>query len=95
MQTQLLYEPLVVFVCATTGQGDEPDNMKRAWRFLLRKSLPADSLRRVRFAVLGLGDSSYLKYAAHCSSGSVCMWYVCMYAGIISLERSCTEGYCS
>ncbi len=21
-------EPLVIFVCATTGQGDEPDNMK-------------------------------------------------------------------
>jgi len=27
-QAQLVYEPLVVFVAATTGQGDEPDNMK-------------------------------------------------------------------
>ena len=27
-QTKLIEEPLVVFVCATTGQGDEPDNMK-------------------------------------------------------------------
>ena len=23
-----MYEPVVVFVAATTGQGDEPDNMK-------------------------------------------------------------------
>lgn len=61
LQAQLLYEPLVVFVCATTGQGDEPDNMKKAWRMLLRKSLPPDSLCLVKFAVLGLGDSSYLR----------------------------------
>ena len=28
IQAQLVYEPVVVFVAATTGQGDEPDNMK-------------------------------------------------------------------
>ena len=27
-QAQLINEELVVFVVATTGQGDEPDNMK-------------------------------------------------------------------
>lgn len=27
-QTNLISESLVVFVCATTGQGDPPDNMK-------------------------------------------------------------------
>lgn len=27
-QTNLILETLVVFVCATTGQGDPPDNMK-------------------------------------------------------------------
>ena len=27
-QTRLIDEELVIFVCATTGQGDEPDNMK-------------------------------------------------------------------
>ncbi|XP_051963359.1 NADPH-dependent diflavin oxidoreductase 1 isoform X1 [Xyrauchen texanus] len=58
----LISEPLVVFVCATTGQGDPPDNMKKFWRFLFRKSLPADSLCRVHCAVLGLGDSSYPKF---------------------------------
>ena len=60
-QSRLILEPVVVCVCATTGQGDEPDNMKQFWRFLLRKGLPADSLRGVRFAVLGLGDSAYQK----------------------------------
>ncbi|XP_054854026.1 NADPH-dependent diflavin oxidoreductase 1 isoform X3 [Eublepharis macularius] len=58
----LIHEPLVVFVCATTGQGDPPDNMKNFWRFLFRKSLPATSLCQMDYAVLGLGDSSYPKF---------------------------------
>ena len=32
-QTRLIDEELVIFVCATTGQGDEPDNMKVIVRF--------------------------------------------------------------
>ncbi|XP_038063679.1 NADPH-dependent diflavin oxidoreductase 1-like isoform X2 [Patiria miniata] len=59
---ELINEPLVIFVCATTGQGDEPDNMKKFWRFILRRNLPADSLSGLQFAVLGLGDSSYQKF---------------------------------
>ena len=31
--------------------------MKSFWRFLLRKSLPADSLSALQYAVFGLGDS--------------------------------------
>ncbi|KAM3600489.1 uncharacterized protein V6R79_024271 [Siganus canaliculatus] len=58
----LISECLVVFVCATTGQGDPPDNMKNFWRFIFRKSLPASSLNRLDCAVLGLGDSSYPKF---------------------------------
>ncbi|KAG7499134.1 NADPH-dependent diflavin oxidoreductase 1 [Solea senegalensis] len=58
----LISESLVVFVCATTGQGDAPDNMKNFWKFLFRKSLPAGSLSRLDCAVLGLGDSSYPKF---------------------------------
>lgn len=58
----LIDERLVVFVCSTTGQGEEPDNMKAFWKFLLRKSLPADSLRSLHCAVLGLGDSGYEKF---------------------------------
>ena len=62
-QSRLIFEPVVVFVCATTGQGDEPDNMKQFWQFLLRRNLPRDSLSRVKFTVIGLGDSSYQKCA--------------------------------
>ncbi|XP_036983560.2 NADPH-dependent diflavin oxidoreductase 1 isoform X1 [Artibeus jamaicensis] len=58
----LINEPLVIFVCATTGQGDPPDNMKGFWRFIFRKNLPATSLCQMDFAVLGLGDSSYAKF---------------------------------
>ena len=28
VEVNLISEPLVIFVCATTGQGDPPDNMK-------------------------------------------------------------------
>ncbi|XP_014607218.1 PREDICTED: NADPH-dependent diflavin oxidoreductase 1-like [Polistes canadensis] len=55
-------EDLMVFVVATTGQGDPPDNMKQFWRFLLRKSLPPSMLSNVRYGVIGLGDSSYKKF---------------------------------
>ncbi|XP_019861809.1 PREDICTED: NADPH-dependent diflavin oxidoreductase 1-like [Amphimedon queenslandica] len=58
----LINTPVCVFVCATTGQGDPPDNMKQFWRFLLRRNLPADSLLHLQTAVVGLGDSSYLKF---------------------------------
>lgn len=58
----LIHEKTVVFVCSTTGNGEEPDNMKHFWKFLLRRSLPTNSLEGVHFAVLGLGDSSYSKF---------------------------------
>ncbi|XP_078128386.1 NADPH-dependent diflavin oxidoreductase 1 [Sander vitreus] len=58
----LISESLVVFVCATTGQGDPPDNMKNFWRFIFRKSLPVGSLGRLDCAIMGLGDSSYPKF---------------------------------
>ncbi|XP_056874535.1 NADPH-dependent diflavin oxidoreductase 1 isoform X5 [Takifugu flavidus] len=58
----LISETLVVFVCATTGQGDPPDNMKNFWRFIFKKSLPLGSLSQLDCAVLGLGDSSYAKF---------------------------------
>ncbi|XP_075159595.1 NADPH-dependent diflavin oxidoreductase 1 [Haematobia irritans] len=59
---ELVEEQLVLFVVATTGDGDEPENMRNFWKFLLRRSLPANSLERLQFACLGLGDSSYAKF---------------------------------
>ncbi|KAL1925663.1 uncharacterized protein VTP21DRAFT_546 [Calcarisporiella thermophila] len=61
-KAELVQEKLVVFVCATTGQGEEPDNMKKFWKFLLRKNLPHDVLSNLEYTVFGLGDSSYIKY---------------------------------
>lgn len=61
-KSDFIKESLVVVVCATTGQGEEPDNMKQFWRFLLRKNLPSNSLTGMKYAVVGLGDSSYQKF---------------------------------
>nr|XP_026489576.1 NADPH-dependent diflavin oxidoreductase 1 [Vanessa tameamea] len=60
--SRLIHEEFVLFVCATTGQGDEPDNMRKFWKLLLRKNLPSNSLMKLKFGVLGLGDSSYSKF---------------------------------
>ncbi|GIL99953.1 hypothetical protein Vretimale_4988, partial [Volvox reticuliferus] len=60
--THLPSEGLIVCVASTTGQGEAPDNMRKFWRFLLRKSLPPDSLAACRYAVFGLGDSGYPNY---------------------------------
>lgn len=57
-------ERLVVFVVSTTGDGEVPSSMQGFWQFLLRKSLAADSLKSLSFAVFGLGDSSYDKFNA-------------------------------
>ena len=58
----LVQEPVTVFVCATTGQGDQPDNMVKFWRALLKRSLPKDILKGLNFGVLGLGDSGYAQF---------------------------------
>ncbi|GJQ14770.1 hypothetical protein GpartN1_g6561.t1 [Galdieria partita] len=62
--TQLPLEDIVLFIVSTTGDGEVPQDMKQFWRFLLRKSLPSNSLSRVQYAVFGLGDSSYLRFNA-------------------------------
>ncbi|XP_011312374.1 NADPH-dependent diflavin oxidoreductase 1 [Fopius arisanus] len=59
---RLSSERVIIFVASTTGQGDPPSNMRKFWRFLLRKSHPQSLLQNVKYAVLGLGDSSYEKY---------------------------------
>ncbi|XP_045467260.1 NADPH-dependent diflavin oxidoreductase 1 [Harmonia axyridis] len=60
--SKLSVDECVIFICSTTGQGEVPDNMKKFWRFILRKNLPAGILDHLKYAVLGLGDSSYVKF---------------------------------
>ncbi|KAL0028461.1 hypothetical protein WJX77_008059 [Trebouxia sp. C0004] len=60
--SQLPEEHNVILVSSTTGQGEVPSNMKAFWKFLLRKALPADSLKGIIVAVFGLGDSGYQNY---------------------------------
>ena len=55
---------LIVFVIATTGDGEPTQTMQNAWKFLLRSDLPGHSLKHVRFTVFGLGDSSYTLFNA-------------------------------
>lgn len=54
--------PLAVFVCSTTGEGEEPDNMKQFWLALRRKDFPPSYLEGMKYAVFGLGDSSYEQF---------------------------------
>ncbi|CEP63836.1 NAPDH-dependent diflavin reductase LALA0_S09e03598g [Lachancea lanzarotensis] len=58
-------------ICATTGQGDLPRNVKEnsageskdtLWAFLKRKNLPKDFLSHVNVMMIGLGDSSYPQF---------------------------------
>jgi sulfite reductase alpha subunit-like flavoprotein len=58
----ILDEKVIIFVVSTSGQGDTPINMKNFWKFFLRKSLPTDFMNNIKFAVLGLGDSSFEKF---------------------------------
>lgn len=59
---RLVDQKSVLFVCSTTGVGEEPLNMKNFWKFIRRRDLPKDSLSSVNISVIGLGDSSYEKY---------------------------------
>ncbi|RMD40660.1 hypothetical protein DV735_g4481, partial [Chaetothyriales sp. CBS 134920] len=53
---------LTVFVVATTGQGEFPSNARKFWTSLLRKKLGPATLQGVRFALVGLGSSSYPRF---------------------------------
>jgi sulfite reductase alpha subunit-like flavoprotein len=57
-------ENCTVFVVSTTGDGEVPSSMKSFWNFLLRKSLPSDSLVNLKYGIFGLGDSGYDKFNA-------------------------------
>lgn len=52
----------LLFVCSTTGHGQEPENMKNFYNFMRRRDLPKDCLSNLNYTVYGLGDSSYAKF---------------------------------
>lgn len=37
------------------------EHFQMFWKFIMKKNLPNNSLMKMKFAVLGLGDSSYQK----------------------------------
>ncbi|KAJ3406620.1 NADPH-dependent diflavin oxidoreductase 1 [Chytriomyces hyalinus] len=55
-------DDVFIFCIATAGQGDPPRNMRRFWRWIMRADTPQNALLGRRFAVFGLGDSSYKKF---------------------------------
>eukprot|EP01080_Neovahlkampfia_damariscottae_P007759 gene7759-12229_t len=61
-KNKLEKEIFIIFVCSTTGQGEQPDNMKNFWNYLLQKKLKDDYLSNLTYTVFGLGDSSYPLY---------------------------------
>lgn len=59
---ELSRHTVTIFVIATTGQGEFPSNALSFWKSLLKKKLPRDFYTGIRYALAGLGDSSYPKY---------------------------------
>ena len=57
---ELKDEQLLYVVISTQGDGDPPDDARGFVEFILGKRAPR--LEQLRFAVLGLGDTSYPKY---------------------------------
>jgi sulfite reductase alpha subunit-like flavoprotein len=60
-QTDLSSYTICLFVISTTGQGDFPSGARHFWTRLLKKKLRVDFLRGLHYALIGLGDSSYVK----------------------------------
>lgn len=59
-----LQEKTCVFLMATYGEGDPTDNAKMFYKWLKSLPLVKDSLKGLRFAVFGLGNSQYQHYNA-------------------------------
>jgi methionine synthase reductase len=58
--------PVLVFITATTGDGDPPDNAKKFFKYL-RRNASSQSIgfwdwSKVRYALLGLGDTNYNQF---------------------------------
>ncbi|GMH32828.1 hypothetical protein BSKO_00662 [Bryopsis sp. KO-2023] len=56
-----LKSSLLVFVISSTGDGDAPDNSTTFFRDM-KRPLPTDHLKGVKYTLLGLGDSNYTSF---------------------------------
>ncbi|KAG0144216.1 hypothetical protein CROQUDRAFT_660286 [Cronartium quercuum f. sp. fusiforme G11] len=62
-EPQSLFEDTyTIFVLSTTGQGSEPQNMKKIWKSICQAKLPLDLFQSLKFTIFGLGDSNYSKF---------------------------------
>nr|MBA3485586.1 flavodoxin domain-containing protein [Lysobacter sp.] len=59
---ELKNERLLYIVISTQGEGDPPDDARGLVEYITGKRAPA--LKELKFAVLGLGDSSYPQFCA-------------------------------
>eukprot|EP01017_Pseudomicrothorax_dubius_P010973 TRINITY_DN1400_c0_g1_i1.p1 TRINITY_DN1400_c0_g1~~TRINITY_DN1400_c0_g1_i1.p1 ORF type:complete len:650 (+),score=177.55 TRINITY_DN1400_c0_g1_i1:16-1965(+) len=55
---------LAIFCMATHGEGEPTDNAVRFFRWLNASDTPTDALKRLRFAVFGLGNRQYQYFNA-------------------------------
>lgn len=48
----LIQVKVAIYVCATTGNGDAPENAEKFWRFLKRRTQPKTMLENQSYTVL-------------------------------------------
>ncbi|CAF4451138.1 unnamed protein product, partial [Adineta steineri] len=52
----------ILFIVSTTGDGEEPENMRNFWRLIMRRSVSPGALSHIHYGLIGLGDSTYPKF---------------------------------
>ncbi|KAK9386900.1 hypothetical protein V1515DRAFT_603337 [Lipomyces mesembrius] len=56
------HRPIVVLMCATTGNGEIPRRARRLWKLLLRRKLTSATCAGLLFTSFGLGDTAYARF---------------------------------
>jgi len=59
---------LIIMFVSTTGDAEQCDSIRDTWKMLLQKSIPADQLKNITFALFCLGDRAYGP-TAFCAAG--------------------------